>query len=170
MDWWLPYSLSCRHQCSQILCVHAEDKVFHKLIWFEGHNLEDFIYLCLLCRDIYPFLNCNSLFLYSHRLHLSYGLSIHLVCLWALWKSSSSNFKSPLDVTLNLTSLSNDPMERNGNILVPGRWDKQRLDKSQRIWGGGYIVVDVKCMLFQNTLFVSYYRIELPSNSETTIR
>lgn len=29
----------------------------------------------------------------------------------------------------------------------------------------GYLVVDVKCMLFQNTLFVSYYRIELPSNS-----
>lgn len=51
-------------------------------------------------------------------------------------KSFSSNFKSPLDVTLNLTSLSTDPMERNGNNLVPGRWDKQRLDRSQRIWGG----------------------------------
>ena len=80
-------------------------------------------------------------------------------------KSFSSNFKSPLDVTLNLTSLSNDPMERNGNNLVPGRWDEQRLDRSQRIWGGGYLVVDVKCMLFHNTLFVSCYRTELPSNS-----
>lgn len=73
--------LSCRHQCPQILCVHAEDKVFHKLTWFEGHNLEDFIYLCLLCRDVYPFLNCNSLFLYSHRLHLSTLWFINPSCL-----------------------------------------------------------------------------------------
>ena len=74
--------ISCRHQCPQILCVHPTDKIFHKLIWFEGHNLEDFIYLCLLCRDLYPYLSCNSLFLYSSEVALNYRpyrLLIHLI-------------------------------------------------------------------------------------------
>lgn len=147
--------ISCRHQCLQILCVHPTDKIFHKLIWFEGHNLEDFIYLCLLCRDLYPYLSCNGLFLYSSQVALNYRPYRLLIRLTVFepFKSFFSTFKSPLEVTLNLTSLSNDPMERNGNNQVPGRWDTIVLIGHMEYGEWGYVVVCVKYMLFQKLSF-----------------
>ena len=89
------------------------------------------------------YLSCNSLHIYSHCLHLTISPIIYQFILLSVFeplKSFVSTFMSLLEVTLNLTSLCNDPMERNGNNQVPGRQDTIEFSQDTGNMGGRGVV------------------------------
>ena len=97
-------------------------RLSHTLRWCEGHNLEHLIYLCLLWRPLSIFnLSQPSILSLGALNHQPFHLAIHITVFELL--KAFSTFVS-FGVYLNLISLCNGTMKRNGNNWAPGRiWE-----------------------------------------------